>query len=493
MNYPVILKILSMLFAIMAAAFSLSAGVSLFYYADSPLEGEAMPAWISIIALSVLLAFAFFLPSRTASGKIFKKEAMCIVGVGWTLASLLGAVPYIMIAGAPFADAFFESASGLTTTGASVFGDYSDFPRSLMFWRCFSHWIGGLGVVVFFVAILSFLGPDGRVLYSREASASSGGGMETERIQSAALKIMGVYAAISLACAASFRLCGMGWYDAVCHMLSTVATGGFSVYEDSIAHYGSLTVYWVVAFFMFVGGVGFSVPMFLAAGQFRRALQNTELKLYAAILATASVGMAVFMFARSGSEDSLWRTFTYSAFNAISVMTTTGFMCDDYQKWPPMTHSVFFALMLIGGCSGSTSGGIKVSRFALSFALCRNHIEKSFRPRVVRPVKINGKIIGERDAFEVLSYIALYCLIAVASILALSFLETDLQLSESITSVISSLNNVGPGFGRVGPSENYGFMHGASKIFLGVLMIMGRLELYAILALFMPSLWIKFQ
>ena len=362
-----------------------------------------------------------------------------------------------------------------------------------MFWRCLSHWIGGLGVVVFFVAILSFLGPDGRVLYSREASAASGGGMETERIQSAALKIMGVYAAISLVCTLSFKLCGMGWYDAVCHMLSTVATGGFSVYEDSIAHYDSLTVYWVVAIFMFVGGVSFSVPMFLAAGQFRRALQNTELKLYAAILAIASVAMAAFMCAQPGAAESPWRTFTYSAFNAVSVMTTTGFMCDDYQKWLPMTHSVFFALMLIGGCSGSTSGGIKVSRLALSFALCRNHIEKSFRPRVVRPVKINGKIIGERDAFEVLSYITLYCLIAVASILALSFLETDLSLSESITSVISSLNNIGPGFDRVGPAENYGFMNGASKIFLGVLMIMGRLEFYAILALFMPSLWKKFQ
>lgn len=493
MNYPVILKILSMLFAIMALTFSLCAGVSLIYYADSPLEGEAMPAWISIIALSVLLAFAFFLPSRTASGKIFKKEAMCIVGVGWTLASLLGAVPYVMILDAAFADAFFESASGLTTTGASVFGDYSDFPRSLMFWRCFSHWIGGLGVVVFFVAILSFLGPDGRVLYSREASAASGGGMETERIQSAALKIMGVYAAISLACAATFRLCGMGWYDSVCHMLSTVATGGFSVYENSIAHYDSLAVYWAVTLFMFIGGVSFSVPMFMASGQFRRAFQNTELKLYASILALASAAMAAFMYVHSGGPDSFWRTLTYCAFNAVSVMTTTGFMCDDYQKWLPMTHSVFFALMLIGGCSGSTSGGIKVSRLALSFALCRNHIEKSFRPRVVRPVKINGKIIDGRDAFEVLSYVALYCLIALASILALSFFETDLRLSETITSVVSSLNNVGPGFGRAGPAENYGFMNGVSKTFLGVLMIMGRLEFYAVLALFMPSLWKKFQ
>ena len=168
-------------------------------------------------------------------------------------------------------------------------------------------------------------------------------------------------------------------------------------------------------------------------------------------------------------------------------------MCDDYQKWLPITHSIFLILMIIGGCSGSTSGGIKVSRLILSYGLCRNHIEKSFRPRVVRPVRINGKIIDEDDAYEVLSYVTMFALIVMVSILAISFFETDLELSESITAVISLINNVGPGVDRIGPAENYGFMNGASKIFLSVLMIMGRLEFYAVLALFMPSLWRKFQ
>lgn len=493
MNYSLILKILSMVFAIMALAFSLSAGVSVYYYSGSPLEGEALPTWISIIALSIMLTFAFFLPSRTASGKLFKKEAMCIVGIGWTLASLLGALPYIMIIDASFSDAFFESASGLTTTGASVFGDFSDFPKSLMFWRCLSHWIGGLGVIVFFVAILSFLGSDGRTLYSRETSAASGGGMETERIQSAALRIMGLYSAISVVCALTFRLCGMGWYDAVCHMFSTVSTGGFSVYEDSIARYDNLLICWAVTFFMFVGGIGFSVIIYFASGHIRKALQNTEFKVYTAILALSGIAVTIAVYASSDASQPFFRTLTYGMFNTVSIMTTTGFMCDDYQKWLPMTHSIFFILMIIGGCSGSTSGGIKVSRLILSYGLCRNHIEKSFRPRVVRPVRINGKIIDEDDAYEVLSYVTMFALIVMVSILAISFFETDLELSESITAVISLINNVGPGVDRIGPAENYGFMNGASKIFLSVLMIMGRLEFYAMLALFMPSLWRKFQ
>lgn len=493
MNYPVILKILSMLFAIMALAFSLCAGVSVFYYSESPLEGEALPAWISIVALSILLAFAFFLPSRTASGKLFKKEAMCIVGTGWVLASLLGTVPYVMILDVSFADAFFESSSGLTTTGASVFGDFSDFPRSLMFWRCLSHWIGGLGVVMFFVAILSFLGSDGRILYSRETSADSGGGVETERIQSIALKIIGLYLSISAICAISYKLCSMTWYDAICHMFSTVSTGGFSVYENSISHYDSLAVYWVVALFMFIGGVGFSTIIFLASGKFHRAMQNTELKVYVGILLLSGFSMAIFVYADPDNSKTLWETITHSIFNSVSIMTTTGFMSEDYQKWPPITHSVFLALMIIGGCSGSTSGGIKVSRLILAYALCKNHLEKSFRPRVVRPVKINGKIVGEKEAADALSYIVMYSLIALASIQILSFLEPNLKLSESISAVLTLIGNAGPGFDRVGPAENYGFMNGASKIFLGVLMIMGRLEFYAILALFMPSLWKKFQ
>ena len=197
MNYSIIFKILSMVFAVMAGAFSVCAGVSVIY-ADTPLEGEAMPSWICAIALSLMLALAFFIPSRNAPTKLFKKEAMCIIGLAWTLASLVGALPYVLILDCPFAAAFFESASGLTTTGASVFASFSEFPHSLMFWRCLSHWIGGLGVVVFFVAILSFLGSGGRILYAHETSANSGGGMETERIQRGAIRILEVYTAISV-------------------------------------------------------------------------------------------------------------------------------------------------------------------------------------------------------------------------------------------------------------------------------------------------------
>ena len=491
MNYALILKVLSLLFAIMASAFSICAGLSAWNASTSVLEGEALPAWISIIALSVLLAFAFFLPSRTAKGKLFKKDALCIVGIGWTTASLLGAVPYIMILDVPFSVAFFESTSGLTTTGASVFDNFADFPESLMFWRCLSHWIGGLGVIVFFVAILSFLGSDGRTLYSNEASANSGGGVETERIRTAIIKIIGIYLLISISCLACFKFCGMGWFDGICHMFSTVATGGFSVYENSISHYNSNLIYWIVAFFMFVGGISFPLMILIWRGNLRRALQNTEFATYVIILLIASVAITTMLY--SNAELTLSDSLTYATFSAVSVMTTTGYMCADYGAWIPMTSAILFALMMIGGCSGSTSGGIKVSRLIVSFNLCKSHIEKSFRPHVVRSININGKVIDDKSAYDVLSYITLFSLIALASVVIVSVLEPSLSLEDAITAALASLNNIGPGFGKVGPAENYGFVSASAKIFLSILMIMGRLEFYAILALFMPSVWKKFE
>ena len=228
MNYSIIFKMLSMVLWIMALAFSACAGVSLLY-ASSATESQALPSWICLIAFCIVTAFAFYLPSRNAPRKLFKKEAMCIVGTGWIIASLVGSLPYILIVECRFPQAFFESASGLTTTGANGFASYADFPNSLMFWRCLSHWIGGMGVIVFFVAILSFLGSGGRILFASESSANAGGGIETARIQSGIFKMMGIYLGLSALCLISFKLCGMGWFDGVCHMFSTVATGGSSV------------------------------------------------------------------------------------------------------------------------------------------------------------------------------------------------------------------------------------------------------------------------
>lgn len=492
MNYSIIFKMLSMVMWIMAIAFSISAA-SAFFFGISTLESEAMPSWLCVIALCILLAFALYLPSRNAPKKLFKKEAMCVVGLGWIIASCVGALPYVLILDCDFPRAFFESASGLTTTGASVFGTFEEFPKSLMFWRCMSHWIGGMGVLVFFVAILSFLGSSGRILYASETSATSGGGIETERIQSGVFKILGLYAVISVLCLTTFRLCGMGWFDAICHMFSSVSTGGFSVYENSIGHYKSNLVYWAVIVFMYIGGVSFILMLAVLGGNFRKLLANTEFWTYSAILAAASAIISAYIVEDAQSASDWGNAITQSTFQVVSLMTTTGFATCDYESWIPVTHVLIVFVMVIGGCAGSTSGGLKVSRAVSVTKIVWNDIEKSYRPRVIRNITLNGKSLDSFDIRSVLSYFSIFALLFMVSTVVLSMFEPNMSLTGCLTSVLACLNNVGPGFSEVGPTKNYGFFSEYSKIFSAFLMIMGRLEFYALLVLFMPSLWKKFQ
>lgn len=496
MNYPIIFKMLSLVLWTTTVAFSLCAGVSQIYAAEVS-EAEAMPSWVCAIALSAMSALAFYLPSRNAPTNIQKKEAMCIVGVGWILVSILGAVPYFLILACPFPDAIFESASGITTTGASIFGDVESIPRSLLFWRALSQWIGGLGVVLFFVAIISFLGSGAKTLYmgGGESGTHAGDVSDYERIQSATMRILAIYVIISLICLAAFRLTGMGWFDGICHMLATVSTGGFSVYNDSIAHYKNSLIDWTVIFFMTLGGVNFMTIIMFLRGNFKMVFRNTEFKTYIAILASVSVAIAIILLHDKNlfTIDTWSNAITKSAFQTVSIMTTTGFATSNYQEWLPFTHVALFIIMILGGCAGSTAGGLKVLRGVVAFKFVKRDIVKSFRPRLVLPLRLNGKVLDTEDADTIMSHICLYSIICIFGFWVLAALEPDMSFSGCISAVVSCTSNAGPGLAEVGPVKNYGFMNGASKIFLSCLMVMGRLEFYSILVLFMPSLWRKFQ
>ena len=472
----------------MASAFSACAVVS-FLCASSTKESEAMPSWICLIAFAILMAFAFYLPSRNAPKKLFKKEALCVVGLGWIMASLVGSLPYILILDCDFSTAFFESTSGITTTGSSAFSSFADFPQSLMFWRCLSHWIGGMGVLVFFVAVLSFLGSSGRILYASETSVNSGGGIETERIQSGAFKILFLYLVISALCLGAFKLCGMGWFDGICHMFSVVATGGFSVYEDSFAHYQSNLIYWVTTLFMFIGGMSFVLMLAMVSGNFKKLWQNTEFWTYLAIIVVFTIAISFYTNITTGWFD----TFTQSAFQTVSLITTTGFSTCDYDQWKPATISMLFVLMIIGGCAGSTSGGIKVARVVSGFKIAWNAIEKSFRPRVVRNISINGKVLDNENISNVNAYLLIFLITTILGIITISILEPNMSFTGTLTAVCASISNTGPGFAEVGATKNFGFINAPAKTILSIMMIAGRLEFYALFALLMPSLWKKFE
>lgn len=481
-----------MITAAVAGAFGLSLCVSIFY-SENAIEAGAYEPWITSFAIALVMTLIFYLPGRNASTKIFKKEAMCVVGLAWFVCSLVGSCPYVLILNCGFSDAFFESVSGLTSTGASVFGDVEKFPRSVLFWRSLSQWIGGLGVVVLFVALLSSLGAGAKAIYSRESSLDVSD-FEFGKIKAATRRVIIIYSALSAVCTACYVICGMPVFDSICHMMCTVSTGGFSIKNANFGAYGNTAAEWVAIVFMFIGGTSFAVIFMALKGKFRDIWKNSEFKAYVLIILLVSLGIFLSILNYNhatlrGAFDSL----TDSVFQVVSVITSTGFATADYQKWLPLTHVLIFFLLLVGGCSGSTAGGLKIFRAVGIVKISVNDIEKSFRPNVVRPIRINGKVLSSQNARDMLSYTALYLLVAIIGIIVLSAFERDLSFAGTLSSVVSCISNTGLGLAETGPSQNYGFLNDASKISLSLLMIMGRLELYAVLALFMPSLWRRFR
>ncbi|MBO6101763.1 MAG: TrkH family potassium uptake protein, partial [Opitutales bacterium] len=425
-----------------------------------------------------------------AASKMFRKEAVCAVGLAWILAVLAGSAPYLLMGGIDFDDAVFESASGFTSTGATVLSDVEDLPRSLLFWRALTQWIGGLGIIVFFVALLSTLGRGAKTIYSRESQIDSSSFSGNLRV--VIFKIFAIYLALSGLCFGAFYLSGLDVFGAAGTMLTTVSTGGFSVYNNG---FGSLSngAKWAAVLFMFIGGVNFALLPSLFALNLKKILRNSEFKAYVAVIAAVSASIFVSLTNFKGDFSDIFKSFTNTVFHVVSTTTSTGFSNVDYQEWGPLAHMLLFFIMIVGGCSASTSGGLKVVRALSAVKIGFRAVEKSFRPNVVRPVMLDGKAMEESRANEIMSFIAMYSIIAVAGMLALAFFEKDLSLETCITTIVSAISNIGPAFNETGPSQNFAFLATPSKALLSILMIMGRLEFYAVFALFMPDLWRKFR
>jgi trk system potassium uptake protein len=488
MNYPIIFKLLGIILVALGIAFCLSLGVGLLCASDSNEKHALLGFGISIV-IAWGLAFVFFLLGRKGDNKILRKEALCVIGLGWILAILIGALPYLIVLDdCRISDAVFESASGLTTTGASVFSHLESFPKSLLFWRAMSQWIGGLGVVVFFVAIFSFLGVGAKNLFSAESSARPTD-ITSSRMQSGIIQILLYYLALSGICALSFHWAGMSWFDAFCHMYTTISTGGFSTHNASIAYFQNPLIEWLVIVFMVLGATSFLVILPIFQGKLDTIRKSTETAVFYVILICSSLVVAFYSLNDISDLNNALRT---STFHVVSIMTTSGFTTVDYDTWASFTHIIFLALMIIGGCSGSTAGGIKVIRFVVALKMSMFNIEKSFRTHVVRPVKINGRNLSYSVTEGVINYIIIIVLISYLSLILISLFEPDLSFKGTFSAAIACLHNVGPGFQEVGPTKIYQPFHDITKYFLALLMVMGRLELYAILVLFCPSLWKRF-
>lgn len=491
MNYKLILRLLSFIMGAMVLAFLLCLAVA-FIYREDVTEPGAIFAFSVSAGLALVLGLALHIASRGGDPRFFRKEALCFIGLGWIVASLVGAIPFaLLLPDHTVADVIFESTSGFTTTGASVLSNLEDLPRSLIFWRSLTQWVGGLGVVVFFVAVLSFLGAGGKILFSHESSGRSAD-IEQGRVRKGVLQLFYIYVSMSVACLTVLYLCGMSWYDAICHMFTTVSTGGYSTRSASIAAFESPLIEWAVVFFMVLGGTNFFFLLLLLRRDWAQAKRFSEVFAYLGILLVFSLLMVIFLEAQ-GATANLHHSLRGAAFQVVSIATTTGFGSEDFNQWPLFTKMALLMLMVVGGCSASTAGGAKVIRFVVGVRVAVQSIERSFRTHVVRPVIINNKPIDDQTRDSIVTYLMLIGLILLVSFPIFGILEAGHSLEGSLSAVVATFFNIGPGFAEFGPTENFVTLSSPTKLYLSLLMIMGRLELFAILVLLAPSLWRKFS
>ncbi len=481
---------LSLVLIALAGGFSVCAAAGM--WLGESFGSDSIQAFVLTIATVLGLAVIFHLLGRRGEAKLFRREALCAIGLSWIVATLVGALPFALSeTGGSWADAIFESASGLTTTGATAYSNFYEFPQSLLLWRSMSQWIGGLGVVVFFVAILSSLGAGAKILFSNESSGTSSD-FDQGRIQSGALQLMVFYLCVSVLCLLAYKLAGMNWFQAVNHMMTTVSTGGFSTEAMSMEQFQSPLIEWIAVFFMIVCGTTFVWMIRLLRGQRHVLWRNNEVGWFFAILISSTLLLTLFLVDQTGQlpgHDSL-RT---AAFQAVSIMTTTGYSTADFAQWLPPAQMALLLMMFVGGCSGSTSGGVKVVRIVIAVRAAMRSITQAFRPNVTIPMRMSGHTLGERAIHSVVLFIILMTAIQLGAMLFVAGSEPELSFAGVFSCVQATLFNIGPGFAEVGPTENFQFLRSNTKVFLSLLMILGRLELYAVLVLFVPATWKRFS
>lgn len=454
-----------------------------FYYRD-----QSLPALLLSMGITVIAGLILYLIFRKAQAEVIsQREGMAIVAVGWTAVGLFGALPFYLGDGCfTFVDAFFESVSGFTTTGASVLTNIEAVSKGLLFWRSFIQWLGGMGIIVLSLAILPFLGVGGMQLYKAEVPTPVPDKLKP-RIRDTAMILWKVYALMSLAQVIFLVVGGMTLYDALCHTFTTMPTGGFSTKNTSVAHFDSVYFDAVIIFFMLLAGINFSLHYQMLRGKTLAFWQDSECRFFlgAVVLLTLAVSFNVF----GTVYQSIGEAVRYGAFQVVSIVTTTGYVTADYEKWPAMSQLILLLCMFLGASAGSTGGGMKCLRIMLCFKFCYKELFSLVHPHAVSHIKIGGKTVPDDVMRSVLGFLALYMgLFALSSVL-LAGLGVD--FTTAFTAVAATIGNVGPGFGMVGPVENYAQIPVLGKWLLIWCMLLGRLEIFTVIILMVPEFWRK--
>lgn len=474
-----IFRIIGFLLLFEALSLLSSVPVALYY-------GEPTEYLLHSVAAMVVSGSFFAYVCRKAGRNVSRKDGYIVVTVIWIIFSLFGSLPYMLSGYIPsFTDAFYETMSGFTTTGSSILSNIESLPRSLLFWRSLTHWIGGLGIVFFTVAVFPIFGLGDMHLFAAESVGPMRAKLHP-RISVTARWILTVYIGLTVIATVAFYAAGMGWFDSLCHSMSTVSTGGFSTKQASIAAFGSPLIEYVTILFMFIGGVSLSLQyLFIFKGRVKELFRDTEFRTYLmfVLFFTAIISVGLFLTTTMTAE---W-SFRTALFQVVSIQTTTGFATVDYTLWSPLLWLMLCGLMFVGACSGSTSGAMKCVRVATLFKVMWNEFKRIVHPNAVLPVRMARKIVPTSVQSAILAYTVIYFFMVIVGLVVNMAFGIDFLNSFGLS--VASVGNVGPALGNYGPMDSLALLPAGVKWFCSFQMLVGRLEFFAVLLLLTPIFW----
>ena len=478
-NFKTIIRIIGILLLLETVMFLVCSSVS-FYYRESDMLDFWKAGGITA-GIGLLLAAL----GKGGERQLTRRDGYVLVSFAWVAFSLFGMLPFYIGGYIPdIADAFFETMSGFSSTGATNLDDIESLPHGILFWRSMTQWIGGLGIIMFTIAVLPIFGVSGLQVFAAEASGPTHDKVHP-RIGITAKWIWSIYTGITTLLVCLLMLGGMDWFDSICHAFATTGTGGFSTKQASVAYYNSPYIEYVISIFMFISGINFTLVLLFVNRKFKKFISNAELKFYfsSVVFFTAVIAIALYYTSPMGMEES----FRKSLFQVISLHTSTGFATDDYMQWSPVLWGLLTIIMLMGACAGSTTGGLKCIRMVILTKVSRNEFKHILHPNAILPVRINKQVISSSIVSTVLAFCFIYITIIVISTLLMMTMGVGAE--ESIGCVISSIGNMGPGLGETGPAYSWNALPDAAKWLLSLLMLLGRLELFTVLLLFTPDFW----
>ena len=499
MSLKLIFYTLGNLLICLAGTMLLPLGVALYYRISIAEAHNNLVAFIISAAITLItgLSLRFSLQARQA--ELGVREGFAVVAMAWVIVALFGALPY-QLAGVfhidgrspwtAFSFAYFESMAGFSTTGATVLTEIEHLSHAMLFWRSFTHWLGGMGIVVLAVAILPMLGIGGMQLFRAEAPGPQTDRL-TPRIAQTAKLLWGVYLLLSILEVILLMFGQMTLFDALCHTFGTMATGGFSTKNASIGHYNSVYIDMVICVFMFLAGTNFALHYRALRGDVKTYFQDTEFKFYCTVIAVGItlISWNTISFQVNGQTpyDSMWTSLRYATFQVLSIITTTGYGTADFEQWPALSQFILVTLMFYGGCAGSTGGGMKQVRFLLLIKQSGAEIKRLIFPHAVLSIRVNERVVPREVMTNVLGFFFFF--IGIFAIVTCIMTTLGLDLVSAAGATIATMGNIGPGLGSVGPTDNYAHIHTVGKFVLSFCMLLGRLELYTVLILFSPNFW----